>query len=191
MTRRLGTGRLTSMAVANGGDGPSRPLPISSPSRRHLAPIGESRSGSYLAAGGAVPPSAMPGPVLTPRQLTRRRATVSRDACRTAPAPVAHEPVRACPPTPGSRGLGWYRPARRSAALRCALRPVMTRSPHATRTESGAVHRPGRHPSGFSGIRAVARNGFDVRWLRRRGVGGIVSDAQAAFVARALAPWSA
>jgi hypothetical protein len=98
-------------------------------------------------------------------------------------------PAVACRPASGSWRLGWRRPGRRSAALLCAIRQEVGRSPRATRTVAGVVHRPDCRRRPLLDLLASARNGFEVRWLPGCSVGGTVSAAPTALDARALGLW--
>jgi hypothetical protein len=89
-----------------------------------------------------------------------------------------------------SRRVGYWRPARRSAALLGAIRQAVNRQPRATRPVTGSVHRPGYRRRPPLDVRAFARTGRAAGcWLPRGSAGGTVSATPAVIDGRALGLW--
>lgn len=129
------------------------------------------------------------------RSAARRRKDAAAGEARAAKE-MLHGFLMSLPITVGGhrpatrfRHLGWCRPGSRPAALLCGIRSASGRRPRATRTVSGAVHRPCCHSRRALDVRAFARSGGDDIRLPRWNAGGTVSAAETVLNGRALNPW--
>jgi hypothetical protein len=170
----------------------SHPFPnllVPSRGRRRRGSVAERCHGGHLALRR--PTGLLPSPCQcrSAAASARGRASIRRAVGGGAVLAAILRPAGGRDSARDSRRVGYWRPARRSAALLGTIRQAVNRQPRATRPVIGAVHRPGDHRRPLLNVRAFARNGCDVGWLPRGNAGGTVSAAPTVIDGRALGLW--